>query len=209
MSRASAVRLSCIVITTPGSAAPGSGAAAPSRSSRAGRRCLRARSTTTGSGISRCVAATSALTVSSPSAGGQSMTMCAYSPSSFAILSLSLKCASSSPTSRASSFASPIRAGAMNRFASGRRLDDVARASSRRRRSRRRCCGVIASWSRNEMLLLACGSRSMSSVFRPRIASAAARFTAVVVLPTPPFWLAMATIIVAVRLSCGGATRPF
>ena len=31
-------------------------------------------------GISRCVAATSALTVSRPSAGGQSMTMCAYSP---------------------------------------------------------------------------------------------------------------------------------
>src|SRR6476469_519164 len=35
----------------------------------------------------------------------------------------------------------------------------------------------------------------MSSVLRPRIASAAARFTAVVVLPTPPFWFAMATII--------------
>ncbi len=49
--------------------------------------------------------------------------------------------------------------------------------------------------SRNEMLLLACGSRSMSSVFRPRMASAAARLTAVVVLPTPPFWLAMATIM--------------
>ena len=32
----------------------------------------------------------------------------------------------------------------------------------------------------------------MSSVFRPRRANAAARFTAVVVLPTPPFWLTMA-----------------
>ena len=46
------------------------------------------------------------------------------------------------------------------------------------------------------MLLLAWGSRSMSSVRRPRMASAAARLTAVVVFPTPPFWLAMATIIV-------------
>src|SRR5687768_16646292 len=35
----------------------------------------------------------------------------------------------------------------------------------------------------------------MRSVFRPRIANAAARLTAVVVLPTPPFWLAIATII--------------
>src|SRR4029453_14409350 len=54
---------------------------------------------------------------------------------------------------------------------------------------------MIASCVRKEMLLLACGSRSMSSVLRPRIASAAARLTAVVVLPTPPFWFAIATII--------------
>src|SRR5688500_17507710 len=53
----------------------------------------------------------------------------------------------------------------------------------------------MASCDRNEMLLLACGSRSMRSVLRPRIASAAERFTAVVVLPTPPFWLAIATIM--------------
>src|SRR6185436_1940894 len=32
----------------------------------------------------------------------------------------------------------------------------------------------------------------MSSVFIPRRANAAARFTAVVVLPTPPFWLTIA-----------------
>src|SRR3954468_20428667 len=49
--------------------------------------------------------------------------------------------------------------------------------------------------SRNDMVLLACGSRSMSSVGLPRRASAAARLMAVVVLPTPPFWLAMATIM--------------
>src|SRR5262249_30191857 len=36
----------------------------------------------------------------------------------------------------------------------------------------------------------------MSSVGLPRSPSAAARLIAVVVFPTPPFWLAMATIIV-------------
>jgi len=39
---------------------------------------------------------------------------------------------------------------------------------------------------------LACGSRSTSSVLRPRIARAAARLMAVVVFPTPPFWFATA-----------------
>src|SRR5438309_7060756 len=53
--------------------------------------------------------------------------------------------------------------------------------------------------SRNDMVLLACGSRSMSSVGLPRRASAAARLMAVVVLPTPPFWFAMATIMRGTR----------
>src|SRR5436190_2246090 len=39
---------------------------------------------------------------------------------------------------------------------------------------------------------LPCGSASMRSVFRSAVASEAARFTAVVVFPTPPFWLAIA-----------------
>ena len=51
--------------------------------------------------------------------------------------------------------------------------------------------------SRNDIVLLAWGSRSMSSVRLPRRARAAARLIAVVVLPTPPFWFAMATIICA------------
>src|SRR5215213_1108871 len=46
-----------------------------------------------------------------------------------------------------------------------------------------------------DMLLLACGSRSMRSVFLCRKARAAARLMAVVVLPTPPFWFAIARII--------------
>src|SRR6476620_9110855 len=51
--------------------------------------------------------------------------------------------------------------------------------------------------SRNDMVELAWGSRSMRSVGLPRSASAAARLMAVVVLPTPPFWLAIATIMEA------------
>ena len=75
MSRASDVRLSCMVMTTP-------------RIRSAGFARIRtfsivsSRSSVPSSakyddwiGISRCVAATSALTVSSPSVGGQSMTM--------------------------------------------------------------------------------------------------------------------------------------
>ena len=42
------------------------------------------------------------------------------------------------------------------------------------------------------LLALPCGSRSMSSVRRSAAATLAARFTAVVVLPTPPFWLTTA-----------------
>jgi len=48
--------------------------------------------------------------------------------------------------------------------------------------------------SRNEIELLACGSRSRRSVSDPRRANAAARLMAVVVLPTPPFWLVIAII---------------
>ena len=49
--------------------------------------------------------------------------------------------------------------------------------------------------SRYDIVLLAWGSRSISSVRLPRKASAAARLMAVVVFPTPPFWLQIATII--------------
>src|SRR6056297_215854 len=43
----------------------------------------------------------------------------------------------------------------------------------------------------NAVEALPCGSRSTISTRRPARARAAATFTAVVVLPTPPFWLAM------------------
>src|SRR6185503_8065463 len=44
------------------------------------------------------------------------------------------------------------------------------------------------------VLALPCGSRSMTSTLWPAAARAVARLTAVVVLPTPPFWLATAMI---------------
>src|SRR5271157_4664757 len=44
------------------------------------------------------------------------------------------------------------------------------------------------------VLALPCASRSMTRTRCPTAASAVARLIAVVVLPTPPFWLATATI---------------
>jgi hypothetical protein len=41
---------------------------------------------------------------------------------------------------------------------------------------------------------LPCGSRSTTSTRKPRSAKDAPRLTAVVDLPTPPFWFAMAMI---------------
>ena len=49
--------------------------------------------------------------------------------------------------------------------------------------------------SRNVIEELAWGSRSTSRTLRPRIARAAERLMAVVVLPTPPFWFAIAMTI--------------
>ena len=42
--------------------------------------------------------------------------------------------------------------------------------------------------------VLPCGSASITSTCRPPMVSAAARFTVVEVLPTPPFWFAIVTI---------------
>jgi hypothetical protein len=50
---------------------------------------------------------------------------------------------------------------------------------------------------------LPCGSRSISSTFQPVAAMAVAMLIAVVVLPTPPFWLAIATQITTFSLPSG------
>jgi hypothetical protein len=49
------------------------------------------------------------------------------------------------------------------------------------------------------MVALPCGSMSASSTRWPDAASDAARFTQVVVLPTPPFWLATAMMRLMLR----------
>src|SRR5260221_11500554 len=49
------------------------------------------------------------------------------------------------------------------------------------------------------VLALPCGSKSMTRTRFPTAASAVARLTAVVVLPTPPFWLTIARIRGAFR----------
>ena len=46
-----------------------------------------------------------------------------------------------------------------------------------------------------------CGSMSKRRVFFSRAAKLAAKFTAVVVLPTPPFWLHMAIILLIITSS--------
>ena len=51
---------------------------------------------------------------------------------------------------------------------------------------------------------LPCGSQSTRSVRRSAAARLAARFTAVVVLPTPPFWLAMAMMVARLADGMGG-----
>ena len=114
------------------------------------------------------------------------MTICGYSLRIGASLSFSRKCASISPTSFASSLASAMRDGAIQRFSIG--VGTITSASVQ-------LLSATASYtllatcpiSRNDIVLLAWGSRSTRSVRLPRSASAAARLMAVVVLPTPPF----------------------
>src|SRR5690606_4102781 len=55
---------------------------------------------------------------------------------------------------------------------------------------RSRVCGLAPSPTESAP----CGSKSTSSTLRPYSARAAPRLMVVVVLPTPPFWLAMAMI---------------
>ena len=139
-------------------------------------------------GISRCVAATSALTVSRPSAGGQSMTMCGYSPAERLDLVLQ-------PEVRVELADQP-------RFELGerdaRRRDRTGSVERRRHDDRRRARSAGSAIASNdapgdgaqvEERDTAVGLRVEVDEQRlaPRIASAAARLTAVVVLPTPPF----------------------
>ena len=66
------------------------------------------------------------------------------------------------------------------------------RGDGRLPRSARRRSRVGRSSTPSPVLALPCGSRSMISTRSPTAASAVPRLIAVVVLPTPPFWLASA-----------------
>src|SRR5271168_435263 len=55
---------------------------------------------------------------------------------------------------------------------------------------------------------LPCGSRSTISTFSPTAASAVPRLIAVVVLPTPPFWLEMERTRAPARVSTGTGQSP-
>ena len=145
-------------------------------------------------GIRRWVEATSALMVSRPRAGGQSITTWANCPFSAASSSFSRNGASSSPTSRDSSLARAIRAGAIDKLGNVAGTITSARCTVLSTKTSY-MLRVAVRMSMNDMLLLPCGSRSMSSVGLPRMARAAARLMAVVVFPTPPFWLAILRII--------------
>ena len=57
--------------------------------------------------------------------------------------------------------------------------------------------GSLSGWGWSKLMVrLPCGSPSISSTFFPACASPIPRLAQVVVLPTPPFWLAMAIICV-------------
>ncbi len=95
-----------------------------------------------------------------------------------------------------------MRDGATSRFFTGEGRITSQRATESESTSYIECCRGRT--SRKDIEEFACGSRSTRSVFRPRIASAAARLMAVVVFPTPPFWFAMAMAITrAPQRGCG------
>ena len=194
MSLPSAVRRSCIVMTTPTICSAGF-ARARTLSTVSSKSSVPSRAKYDDwMGISRWLDATRALTVSRPSVGGQSITTYSNSSRTASSRSFRRKCASNSPTSLASSLARLMRAGARNRCgcAVGTMMSLSEQLGSTKAS---KTFFVSVRGSMNVSELLPCGSRSIRSVGLPRRARAAARLMAVVVLPTPPFWFAIETII--------------
>ena len=83
--------------------------------------------------------------------------------------------------------------------------DRVGQRQRRRAAPRRSTSPVSSRRTPSALPALPCGSTSTSSVRRSEAASEAARFTAVVVLPTPPFWFATVRIRLDGPCSGGGA----
>ena len=197
----------------PRRSAAGSARAGPARSSRAPGRGPRARSTPSAPGTITRSAATSALTVSGPSDGGQSIRTYAKR------LAQRRERLAQPPLGPGDRRQLDRRAGQLDtrrdqREQVDRRLVDRRARPRTRRTARRTRSGAACAAGPATTVALHCGSRSTSSVGRPAPAMQAARLTAVVVLPTPPFWLAIANVVTrdtlagrGDRAGAGGARR--
>src|SRR6267143_1348968 len=143
-------------------------------------------------GMSTLSAATSAFTVSMLSAGGQSMRITSKaSRLGWSAWRSLISRPIGSVSRRTSAAVRSWLAGSSMKPPSATGTSAAARSDSPSSTSQ------VLRWSVPlstplPMVALPCGSRSISSTRRRVAASDAARLTAVVVLPTPPFWFAMA-----------------
>ena len=143
-------------------------------------------------GTSTLSAATSALTVSMFSEGGQSMMIRSKRSRTGASASRSRVSRPSPDISRRTS--AEVRSwlvGSSQKLPSTTGTMACSAVQSPSSTSQLPSC-TLAFSTPQPMVALPCGSRSTSSTRRCVAASEAARFTAVVVLPTPPFWFATA-----------------
>ena len=87
-----------------------------------------------------------------------------------------------------------MRDGASDRFGSGVGTMTSLNATSSVTRTSyiERAMECVSTY---DIVEFACGSRSMRRVLKPLLATAADRLIAVVVFPTPPFWLATVMIM--------------
>src|SRR5947209_7334550 len=136
------------------------------------------------------LAAASALSVSTPSDGAQSMNTKSKHPSSWSSRSRRMTSRPTTPASSTSAAARLMSEPATQRFSATLRRTS---ASGRELTSTSYIDGDLPSGSMPRWVVAwAWGSRSRTQTRWPRRARAAARLTAVVVLPTPPFWLMIA-----------------
>src|SRR5665213_1497226 len=142
-------------------------------------------------GTSTSSAAARAFTVMRPSDGGQSMSTKSKSSITDSMARFSLSSRLKAGTSSISAPARAMVAGATKRFFMLVGSTQSSSEESRIRTSYIESSKLRASIPR-PVVALPWGSRSMTRTRNPSSASAAPRLTDVVVLPTPPFWLATA-----------------
>ena len=149
-------------------------------------------------------AATRPFSVRSPSDGGQSMMTCSYSPATAASASRSRdsRRSDAGQLDLGADQVAARRAGGRGSAArcGGPPPSPGARRAARRRPSPPPRRGPRPAPSRR----CPAGRGRRAGCGAPPAASDAARFTAVVVLPTPPFWLAMVTVLPMSPRGCRG-----